>query len=205
MQPQSEQSFDSFDLEDLNPYGLLYQTGYLTVKSKDAFGLYELGYPNYEVENAMLAYLLEAFGGVRKGSGLAMAVQLEQAFFANDLEKVIRILQTLFKGLPYQLYEKAPERFYHAAIHLLFTYMGLRVQSEVTTSDGRADCVVETDKHIYILEFKLDESARAALEQIRQKKYYQAWWLKGKPVKGLGVNFSSQTRNIEDWVAAELG
>ncbi|MFM9947254.1 MAG: AAA family ATPase [Saprospiraceae bacterium] len=205
LQPQSEQSFDSFDLEDLNPYGLLYQTGYLTIKSKNEFDLYELDYPNHEVENSMLAYLLEAFGGVRKGSGLAMAIQLEQAFFASDLDQVIRILQTLFKGLPYQLYEKQPEKFYHAAIHLLFSYMGLRVHSEVSTSDGRADCVVETDTHIYILEFKLDESAEAALAQIRRKKYYQAWWLKGKPVIGVGVNFSSQTKNIEAWKSETLG
>ena len=205
LQPLTQLEFDSFELDDLRPYGLLYQTGYLTIKSKNEFGLYELDYPNHEVKNAMLAYLLEAFGGVRKGTGLAMAVQLEQAFFAADLENVIRILQTMFKGLPYQLYEKAPERFYHAAIHLLFSYMGLRVHSEVTTSDGRADCVVETDTRIYVLEFKLDESARAALEQIRQKKYYQAWWHKGKPVTGLGVNFSSQTRNIEEWETGEMG
>ena len=55
-------------------------------------------------------------------------------------------------------------------MHLLFTYLGLRVHSEVCTSDGRADCVVETDSRVYILEFKLDESAESALAQIRQKK-----------------------------------
>ena len=204
LQPQTQLGFDSFDLEDLKAYGLLYQTGYLTIKSKDEFGLYLLDYPNYEVEHSMLAYLLEAFGGVRRGSGLTMAIQLEQAFFANDIEQVIRILQTLFKGLPYQLYEKHPEKFYHAAIHLLFTYMGLRVQSEVSTSDGRADCVVETNDRIYILEFKLDESGEVALAQIRLKKYYQAWWQKGKPIMAIGVNFSSKTKNIEDWKMEEI-
>lgn len=52
--PQSKQSMDTFELEDLNPYGLMYQTGYLTIKSRNAFGLYELGYPNHEVEHAAL-------------------------------------------------------------------------------------------------------------------------------------------------------
>ena len=116
----------------------------------------------------------------------------------------MRILQTLFKGLPYQLYEKTPERFYHAAIHLLFSYMGLRVQSEVCTSDGRADCVVETLEKVYILEFKLNESAVVALDQIRKKQYYQAWWEKGKTVVGVGINFSSESRNIEAWEEAVL-
>ncbi len=56
---------------------------------------------------------------------------------------------------------------------------------------------VETNDRVYILEFKLDESAEVALAQIRAKKYYQAWWERGKPVTGVGVNFSSTTRNIE--------
>ena len=204
-QEHAQLDFDSFDLEDLRAYGLLYQTGYLTIKSRNEFGLYILDYPNHEVKNSMYAYLLEAFGGVRKGQGLVVAVQLERAFYANDLEQVIRILQAMFKGLPHLLHEKYPEKFFHAAIHLLFKYMGLRVQSEVMMSDARADCVVETDVHVYILEFKLDKSAEVALEQIKLKKYHQAYWEKGKKMIGVGVNFSSETKNIEDWVEEELG
>lgn len=67
---------------------------------------------------------------------------------AQDIAKVIRILQGMFKGLPYQLYEKYPESFFHAAVHLIFAYMGLRVHSEVCTSDGRADAVVETSANV---------------------------------------------------------
>ena len=201
---QSQLEFDSFDLEDLRPYGLLYQTGYLTIIDRDEAGIYQLGYPNYEVENSMLAYLLDAFGGVPKGSGLVVALRLERAFESGDLEQVMRILTGMFSGLPYQLYEKTPERFYHASLHLLFSYMGLRVRSEVCTIEGRADAVVETSSKVYVLEFKLDQSAEAALEQIRKKRYHQAFWNLGKPVVGIGVNFSSTTRNMEEWKAEEM-
>jgi hypothetical protein len=111
----------------------------------------------------------------------------------------------MFKGLPYQLYEKQPESFYHAAVHLIFAYMGLRVHSEVCTSDGRADAVVETPARVYVLEFKLDEGAGAALAQIRQKRYHEAFWRLGKPVTGVGINFSSATKNIEGWEMEEMG
>jgi hypothetical protein len=205
LEPQSLQQFDSFDLEDLKAYGLLYQTGYLTIQSRDEYGLYTLDYPNHEVEDSMLAYLLEAYGGVYKGSGLNMAVKLEKAFIAGELEQVFRILQGLFKSVPYFMHERYPEQFFHAAIHLLFTYMGLRVHSEVHTSDGRVDAVVETDTRVYILEFKLDRSAEETLAQIRTKKYYQAWWHLGKPVVGIGVNFSSETKNVEALKAEEMG
>lgn len=204
LEPKAQIEFGSFELDNLYPYGLLYQTGYLTIQYRDEYGLYHLDYPNHEVRNSMLAYLLDAFGGVRRGGGIVLAIQMEQAFMAHDIAKVIRILQGMFKGLPYQLYEKNPESFYHAATHLIFAYMGLRVHSEVCTSDGRADAVVETPAKVYVLEFKLDESAAAALKQIRQKRYHEAFWNLGKPVVGIGVNFSSQTRNIEEWAQEEL-
>ncbi len=202
--PQPEQSFDTFELENLNVYGLLYQTGYLTIKSRNPFGLYELDYPNHEVERAMNGYLFEAFSGLRHSEGLPLVFKIETLLRNQQLEQVMQILQGMFKDIPYQLHEHYPEKFFHAAIHLLFTYMGLSVHSEVCMADGRADAVVETPTHIYLFEFKLDQSADVALNQIRQKQYYQAFWQKGKPVLGVGVNFSSQTKNIEDWKLEQM-
>lgn len=202
--PQPEQSFDTFELENLNVYGLLYQTGYLTIKSRNPFGLYELDYPNHEVERAMNGYLFEAFSGLRHSEGLPLVFKIETLLRNQQLEQVMQILQGMFKDIPYQLHEHYPEKFFHAAIHLLFTYMGLSVHSEVCMADGRADAVVETPTHIYLFEFKLDQSADVALNQIRQKQYYQAFWKKGKPVLGGGVNFSSQTKNIEDWKLEQM-
>lgn len=202
--PQPEQSFDTFDLENLNVYGLLYQTGYLTIKSRNAFGLYELDYPNHEVERAMNGYLLEAFGGLSYGGGLPLVFKLETMFCNQQLEKAMQVLQGVFKGIPFQLHETYPEKFFHAALHLLFTYMGIQVQSEVCMADGRADAVIETPTQVYLFEFKLDQSPEVALQQIHQKQYYQAFWNKGKPVIGVGVNFSSTTKNIDAWKAEPL-
>lgn len=205
LEPQPPQSFDTFELEQLNVYGLLYQTGYLTIKSRNEFGLYELDYPNHEVEYAMNGYLLEAFSGLRRGEGLPLVFKLETFLRNQHLDQAMQVLQSLFKGIPYQLYEHYPEKFFHASVHLLFTYMGLSVHSEVCTSDGRVDAVVETPTHIYLFEFKLDESAEIALAQIQRKQYHQAFWQKGKPVVGIGVNFSSQTRNVEGWKMEVMG
>ncbi|MCS6930303.1 MAG: PD-(D/E)XK nuclease domain-containing protein, partial [Saprospiraceae bacterium] len=72
------------------------------------------------------------------------------------------------------------------------------------TADGRMDCAVETARRVYILEFKVDELAEVALEQIRRRRYYEAWWHLGKPVVGVGVQLSSQLRNIERWLAEEM-
>ncbi len=193
--------FESFDLERLKPVSILFQTGYLTIQGKDEDGLVLLDYPNKEVRDSMLEVLIEGFVGVDAEFSSAFIIKIRNAFRANDLEALIRILQGVFKKLPYFLHEHYPEKFFHAAIHLLFSLLGVRIRSEVCTSDGRVDSVVETDTHVYILEYKLDESAEAALAQIRRKQYYQAFWDLGKPVIGVGVNFSSASKNIDDWKA----
>ncbi|MEY4203246.1 MAG: hypothetical protein RL013_949 [Bacteroidota bacterium] len=199
--PLNPGGFETFELERLKVEAILFQTGYLTIQSRDEDGLLVLDYPNKEVRDSMIENLIEGFVGVNTERSASLVISLRKAFFADDLEQVFRILQTVFANIPYQLYDKHPEKFYHAAIHLLFTYMGLRVRSEVCTSDGRVDSMVETPTRFYILEFKLDKSAGEALEQIKQKKYYRSAWESGKPVTCVGVNFSSETRNIEGWVA----
>jgi predicted type IV restriction endonuclease len=76
------------------------------------------------------------------------------------------------KKLPNQIFEEKAESYYHAIIFLIFLLLGYEIQSEVSTSEGRIDSVVQTDTHVYILEFKVNESAESAIQQIREKKYY---------------------------------
>jgi hypothetical protein len=193
--------FESFELNQLKPVSILFQTGYLTIQSKDEDGLVNLDYPNKEVRDSMLEVLIEGFVGVEAEFSPALVIKIRNAFRANDLERVMQILQEVFKKVPFFLHERYPEKFFHAAIHLLFSYLGVRIHSEVCTSDGRIDSLVETDTHVYILEYKLNRSAKAALEQIKQKRYYEAYWNVGKPVVGVGVNFSGKTKNIQGWKA----
>ncbi len=204
LEPQSEESFDAFELDNLNPLGLSYQAGYLTIKSRDEFGFYHLDYPNHEVEISMKASLLESYTGLIHGNGAPVVFKIETLLRQQNVEEVIKILTGLFKSIPYQEYEKYPEKFYHAAVHLIFSYMGLSVYSEVPNSSGRLDALVETGNNIYIFEFKLDQSADLALQQIRKKAYYEAFWHKNKPVIGVGINFSSQNRTIDEWKMEEM-
>jgi hypothetical protein len=129
---------------------------------------------------------------------------MERSFAKNDIPKVISILQTLFKSLPYQLYINQNEAFYHAIVYLFFSYIGIIVHSEVCTSDGRCDAIVQTKTHIYILEFKLDQSPEAAFAQIINKDYAQAQLNRGKPVIGIGINFSSETKNLTGYFMQEI-
>ena len=64
---------------------------------------------------------------------------------------------------------------------------------------GRIDLVLKTPKTTYLFEFKLDSTADTALEQIHQKKYFHPYLKQGKQIVIVGINFSSELRNISDW------
>jgi hypothetical protein len=194
--------FETFELDRLKPEAILFQTGYLTIQGMNEDGLIQLAYPNKEVRDSMLEVLIEGFLAVDVERSAYLVIRLRNAFRENDVDKAMEILQGVFANMPYFLHEKYPEKFFHAAIHLLFTYMGIRIHSEACTSEGRVDSMVETDTHVYILGYKLDKSPREAIEQIRKKRYYQSVWHLGKPVVAVGVKFSSQTKNIAEWEVA---
>ena len=196
--------FETFELDRLKPEAILFQTGYLTIQGLTEDGLVQLAYPNKEVRDSMLEVLIEGFLAVDVERSAYLVIRLRNAFRENDVDKAMDILRGVFANMPYALHEKYPEKFFHAAIHLLFTYMGIRIHSEACTAEGRVDSLVETDTHVYILEYKLDKSPQEAIEQIRRKRYYQAAWHLGKPVVAVGVQFSSQTRNIEAWAVEEM-
>ena len=202
----SSYSFNSFDIENLNTWGLLYQTGYLTIKSReeDDDDAYFLDYPNYEVEKSMITCLLEGFNGLQIGEGVPLSRRLEKALINVNIDAAMSVLQTIFKKIPYQIYEQNKEAFYHASVYLLFTYMGFRIHSEVCLSDGRCDSLLETKTHFFVMEFKIDTKPEVALKQIIDKDYAQAYRNLGKEIVGIGIVFSSETRNISAWTSAVL-
>ena len=197
-------AFDSFDIENLETYSLLFQTGYLTIKAVEPYGLYILDYPNREVKDSMLQYLVAGFNHGSYAQTTPIVLKLRKAFLGNDAEKIIRIINSLFKSIPSHIFIKEKEAYYHSVVFLVFQYLGQFIEAEVNTSDGRIDAVVQTDTHIYVLEFKLDESADAAMQQIQQKNYAAKYHAADKQLIGFGINFSSVSKSVADWATLEL-
>ena len=86
------------------------------------------------------------------------------------------------------------------AMYIIIELMGEYVETERTTSDGRIDLVLQTDKFIYVIEFKLDGTAEEALQQINEKRYALPFETDSRQLFKIGVNFSNKTRNIDKWL-----
>ena len=92
------------------------------------------------------------------------------------------------------------ERDFHYAMYLLFRVIGAGdVRAEERSSQGRADCIVQTPKYIWIFEFKLDGDAAQALAQIDERGYAKPFAADSRTIIKIGVNFSSKTGTIEGW------
>ncbi len=197
--------FDSYDLENMDSRSLLFQTGYLTIQAINRNrGLYTLDYPNREVELAMHNHLIGALTQRSAVDSRRPVVLLENAFLQNDMAQVIVILNALLKEVPSHIIEGKNEHFYHALVHLHFRYLGLFIESEPHTSDGRMDAVVQTPDYVYILEFKLDQSPQTALNQIKKKGYAEKYRLSGKTVVGVGIAFDSDKKAVAGWKKSVL-
>ena len=110
----------------------------------------------------MLQYLLGAYTYEPVSASTATVTRLSRAFRENDVESVREIISDAFQSIPYQIFVGAKENLYHAVVHVLFTYLGQYVRSEVSSLRGRLDSLVETETHVYIMEFKLNGSATGA-------------------------------------------
>ena len=91
------------------------------------------------------------------------------------------------------------------SLHLYLIFRLLSCYTTLTekeNSRGRADIIVETADYVYIFEFKLDGTAAEALKQIDDKGYAEPYAADGRKLFKVGVVFSSEKRNITEWVVA---
>ena len=196
-------SLDTFDVspelsDDSIP--MLYQTGYLTIKSYDkTFDSYTLGYPNKEVRNGFLKSLLARYRS-QDPLGSSFVLQFCLALRKGDINAALMRMQTYMSAMPNDL-ENKTEKHYQTIIYLIFSLLGYYIHTEVKSAVGRADAVCVADDAVYVFEFKVDSSAEAALRQIDDRGYMIPFRSEtGKKLVKVGVNISSSTRSLEDWL-----
>ncbi len=196
----TEDILNSVDVASTHPIPVIYQSGYLTIKDYDPhFRIYRLGFPNAEVEDGFFRFLLPYYASVDK-----METPFHIKKFVSEIESgqpdaFLDRLKCFFADTPYELV-KERENHYQNVLFILCRLLGVYVRAEYHTSQGRIDMVLQTKDYTYVLEFKLDGTAEQALQQISDKSYALPFETGETKVFRIGVNFSSETRNIEKWV-----
>lgn len=189
------------DLDNPNPIALMYQTGYLTIKNYE-HELYTLGLPNWEVSQGFLLYLLPAYANLNNRNARVAVLTFLKALDTGNAISFMECLKSLFSSVSYDM-NMEREQNLHNALLILMKLLGLEVQTEYRTSNGRIDLFIKTEKFYYIIELKLDKSAQEALDQINRKEYALPFSTDGHKIIKIGVNFSTKTRTISEWIIEE--
>ena len=196
---------NSIDASSTNPIPVIYQSGYLTIKGYERrFGIYRLGFPNREVEEGFMRFLLPFYAKTTKVEAPFEIQKFVREVESGDYDSFFRRLQGFFADTPYEMVRDL-ELHYQNVLFIVFKLMGFYVKVEYHTSEGRIDLVLQTDSYIYVMEFKLDGTAEEAMQQINDKHYARPFEADSRKLFKIGVNFSIKTRNIEKWIVEETG
>ncbi|KZX11952.1 ATP-binding protein [Methanobrevibacter filiformis] len=189
-----ESSFDSFDIENISEIGLLFQTGYLTVKKLqliDEEGEYTLAIPNNEVKNSTLKHLLNIYTKYLDYDLFRLIKEMKRQLFNLDGVPLENSFKKLLANIPYQLHIQE-EHYYHSLLLTWLQLLGFNIIAEDNTNKGRIDAVLTEKNTVIIAEFKYsklketknsewipvktpEQLLKEAKDQIHRKEYYQKY------------------------------
>ena len=182
---------------------LLYQSGYLTIKSSFEEDIAEFDFPNEEVRKAFSKILLSLYIGEKNEfKGAYALVYLRE----GKIDEFIATVKSVFAFIPSDIKSKY-ESAYQIGFCCMMRSIGAQIRAEEPTNKGRIDAVIETRKYVYIIEFKVNSSADVAIKQIQDKGYaekYKAVEYQDKTVILLGINFDTDKHNVTDYKAVTL-
>ncbi len=195
------EEFMDFKMDRDAPLPMLYQSGYLTIKGYDKeMDMYLLDIPNNEVRGGFIPLLMNDYFSVNTSMKTPIS-EMVKGLKNGDTEQFKVLLTQFLSSIPYSMHpKKETERFFHYTFYLILRLIStFIVYTEKCQSQGRVDCVIETEKFIYIFEFKLDGTAEEALKQIEEKGYAREYESDTRKIFKIGCSFSSETGTIGEW------
>ena len=199
----TEVLLDSHDIELASLVSLLFQTGFLTVKSMDEEALpatYTLGFPNEEVSTSFSRQFLDTITAEDTPAANSWYAKMRTALDDGRPEYLQEALSGLFASIPHQIHLPA-EAFYHAIFLAVMQFLGLRVIGEGSVAGGRIDGVIDRRSgRSYVLELKyekaaegvdvkalLDQAVQDALAQIEDRRYAETYRGTDREVYKVGI------------------
>ena len=191
------------------PLPMIYQSGYLTIKDCNIEdNTYLLDFPNEEVRTGFIGTIASGyFANTTQSTSWVMDVT--DSLRKGDTAKFEKLMTSLLSSVTYRFQRKQDpmecERYFQYTFYLIVKMLAFySTVAEKETSEGRIDCVVECPGYVYIIEFKLNGTAKAALKQIEDKGYAKPYAADSRKLIAIGINFSSEKGTIDGFLPKEL-
>ena len=176
-------------------WSLMLYSGYLTKEEKldEIPSKYSLKIPNEEVKSFYMWILKELSREVSSKNIMELLIENK----SNEFEE--KLNEAILKGISY--YDNS-ELFYHGLVYAMSkTLNDYKVLSNVESGNGRPDIMIEGKGEGIIIEIKraesdLKKSSKEAIEQIKEKRYWERLGKEVKKVKLVGLSFKSKEAKI---------
>ena len=210
----TESILDSFDIENIDPVTLLFQSGYLTIEKtftrRDRM-MFRLRVPNQEVKIALGDVFIDGYTARHPSEKISVQDDLYTCLETGNIDGMAAVIQRLFAAVPWRNFTKNnladSEGYYASVLFALFYSLNADIIPEDITNHGQVDMTVKIGRHVYVMEIKTVETRNAdelpenpALKQIREKAYAQKYsGLSGITIHEVGLVFSRPLRNLLIW------
>jgi hypothetical protein len=200
----NEALLSSFDVDDIATEALMFQAGYLTIRGIQRMGVQQrfvLGYPNREVESSLNEVLLRRYTAA-EGETVQISSNLYEALLVNDFERIKQLFTAFYASIPNDWYRNNPiaqfEGYYASVFYSYFASLGFDIRLEDVTNRGRIDMTVLFNNQIYIIEFKVVETAPEgkAMAQLKERNYADKYQAHQQPIHLIGVEFSKEAKGL---------
>ena len=186
---------------------LLYQSGYLTIKSYDPISKgYYLGIPNQEVRAGLMENLLPLYSGMTDGASLGFAAHFYRDLLSGDIDSAMERMKAYFASIPYPDGGKEvladmqkSEYYYETILYVLLSMMNVATFTQVKSCRGRADAVMFAPTAIFVFEIKINKPASEALAQINDRGYMVPYTADERKLYKIGISFSTTTKTLDSW------
>ncbi len=197
-------SLENYRLTSTDPVPMLYQTGYITIKSYDkTFNSFILGLPNDEVRYGLYENLVPLYAGYTEKTNKIEVLNFIREIQKGKVDDFMKRINNIFASAPKPTNQKQYELNCQAFVWLIFKLMGEFIICEVQNGEGRSDAVIWEKEKIYIFEFKMDGTAQEAIDQINSQNYPIPYKYDGRKIIKVGINYSSEKRQLSEWIIQE--
>ena len=153
---------------------LMYQTGYLTLRSKIEAPSIKLATPNMEIKRSLLKLIaFEIYG-----KEIFNSKDFKTFFAEENTDNIVAQLNLLLNTISYERYPIVSESMFRVCLQCLFSLVSDRVYAEMQNSKGRADLTVEIGSRRIVFELKYakgeekcSKKLEEAVAQIQARDY----------------------------------
>lgn len=202
----SSESLEVCDSITMPLNSLLYQGGYLTIKDVDEVGTFILGVPNQEVRLSLTSQYLQGDIDWEADAYLSESAKAALALSKGDFLRAVELFRSAIADLPFSWLIRDEGAVKTAFLSFFYSMPTVRVSTEKEIQRGRLDAVVETQAGVYIFEFKYQQTAQVAHDQVIEKGYAEPYRAHGKPIFAIGLNYTpdGENRGIDEAVVSQL-